>query len=74
MPGRMSVTTHNPFTFAHGEDTRPPRVEARFEIRLRVEKQLRKLDERLGLAIRQSNSRLAFELTEERNQLVRQLP
>jgi hypothetical protein len=71
---RQTIMTHNPFSQAKGMPDKTPRVEARFEIRARVQTQIESVDRDIQQAIRAHRLDLIESLTLTRNRLIRELP
>lgn len=72
---RQSVVTYNPFDLAtRGMPESVPKIEARFEIRARIQNQIDAIDRDIQQAIRGHKINLIESLTLTRNRLMRELP
>lgn len=71
---RQGIMTHNPFRFATRGMPTHTRVEARFELRARIQGQIDAIDRDIALAIQTRNHSAIADLTERRNRLAEEMP
>lgn len=71
---RQGIVTHNPFRFATRDMPTHKRVEARFEIRARIQGQIDAIDRDIVLALSRRDAKAIAELTDRRNRLAEEMP